>query len=190
MAHKKSMEINRKNGLNRMNRSAIHFSIGYNNENHVKSGMRLNCEVFIEINTQMAFLMDLNFSILIYKISLLVLKNSMESRELLIAYIQFNYSKKFNLNAVITHLRKIQRLMNSIVQDFIIFSNEQNIKRIKNKFGDEGNAEQKIDAMAQKYQRLKFLIENIYMANFGEYLKECCWWFGRDGIVWLRREIE
>jgi hypothetical protein len=37
---------------------------------------------------------------------------------------------------------------------------EQDIKRIKNKFGDEGDAEQEIDAMAQKYQRLKFLIEN------------------------------
>lgn len=44
-----------KSGLNRMNRNAIHFSIGYNDENHVKSGMRLNCEVFIEINPQMAF---------------------------------------------------------------------------------------------------------------------------------------
>ena len=88
------------------------------------------------------------------------IKQFPESRELLIAYIQFNYSKKFNLNAVRTHLGKIQRLTNSIVQDFIIFSMEQDIKRIKNKFGDESDAEQEIDAMAQKYQRLKFLIEN------------------------------
>ena len=88
------------------------------------------------------------------------IKQFPESRELLIAYIQFNYSKKFNLNAVRTHLGKIQRLTNSIIQDFIIFSMEQDIKRIKNKFGDEGDAEQEIDAMAQKYQRLKFLIEN------------------------------
>ena len=88
------------------------------------------------------------------------IKQFPESRELLIAYIQFNYSKKFNLNAVRTHLGKIQRLTNSIIQDFIIFSMEQDIKRIKNKFGDESDAEQEIDAMAQKYQRLKFLIEN------------------------------
>ena len=88
------------------------------------------------------------------------IKQFPESRELLIAYIQFNYSKKFNLNAVRTHLGKIQRLTNPIIQDFIIFSMEQDIKRIKNKFGDEGDAEQEIDAMAQKYQRLKFLIEN------------------------------
>ena len=36
------------------------------------------------------------------------IKQFPESRELLIAYIQFNYSKKFNLNAVRTHLGKIQ----------------------------------------------------------------------------------
>ena len=88
------------------------------------------------------------------------IKQFPESRELLIAYIQFNYSKKFNLNSVRTHLGKIQRLTNSIIQDFIIFSMDQDIKRIKNKFGEDGEAEQEIDAMAQKYQRLKFLIEN------------------------------
>ena len=89
------------------------------------------------------------------------IKQFPESRELLIAYIQFNYSKKFNLNSVRTHLGKVQRLTNSVIQDFIIFSMEQDIKRIKNKFGDgESDAEQELDAMAQKYQRLKFLIEN------------------------------
>ena len=46
-----------------MNRNAIHFSIGYNDENHVKSGMRLNCEVFIEINPQYAFFNGFNFFI-------------------------------------------------------------------------------------------------------------------------------
>ena len=52
-----------KSGLNKMKRNAIHFSIGYNDENHVKSGMRLNCEVFIEINPQYAFFNGFNFFI-------------------------------------------------------------------------------------------------------------------------------
>ena len=52
-----------KSGLNKMNRNAIHFSIGYNNENHVKSGMRLNCEIFIEINPQMAMFNGYEFFI-------------------------------------------------------------------------------------------------------------------------------
>ena len=52
-----------KSGLNKMSRNAIHLSIGYNDENHVKSGMRLNCEVFIEINAQFAFFNGYNFFI-------------------------------------------------------------------------------------------------------------------------------
>ena len=52
-----------KTGLSRMNRNAIHFSIGYNDENHVKSGMRLNCQVFIEINPQLALFNGYEFFI-------------------------------------------------------------------------------------------------------------------------------
>ena len=59
----KAWELIEKSGLNRMSRNAIHFSIGYNDENHVKSGMRLNCEVFIEINPQYAFFNGFNFFI-------------------------------------------------------------------------------------------------------------------------------
>ena len=91
------------------------------------------------------------------------IKQFPESRQLLIAYIQFNYSKKYNLNSVRTHLAKIQKLTNSITEDFIVFSMDQDIKRIKNKVTDvnDGNDfEQELDAIGQKYQRLKFLIEN------------------------------
>ena len=91
------------------------------------------------------------------------IKQFPESRQLLIAYIQFNYSKKYNLNSVRTHLAKIQKLTNSITEDFIVFSMDQDIKRIKNKVTDvnDGNElEQEVDVIGQKYQRLKFLIEN------------------------------
>ena len=56
-------ELIKKTGLNKMKRNAIHFSIGYNDENHVKSGMRLNCQVFIEINPQLAFFNGFDFFI-------------------------------------------------------------------------------------------------------------------------------
>ena len=59
----KAWNLIEKSGLNKMNRNAIHFSIGYNDENHVKSGMRLNCEVFIEINPQYAFFNGFDFFI-------------------------------------------------------------------------------------------------------------------------------
>ena len=46
-----------------MNRNAIHFAIGYNNENHVISGMGLKSEIFIEINLQYAFFNNFEFYI-------------------------------------------------------------------------------------------------------------------------------
>ena len=101
------------------------------------------------------------------------IKQFPESRELLISYIQFNYSKKYNLNSVRTHLAKIQKLSNSITEDFIVFSMDQDIKRIKNKVTDvnDGNEiEQELDVLGQKYQRLKFLIENstkLYVEFWG-----------------------
>ena len=48
-------------GLNKMARNAIHFSIGYSNESHVKSGMRKTCEIFIEINAVYAFFNEIPF---------------------------------------------------------------------------------------------------------------------------------
>ena len=59
----KAWKLIEKSGLNKMARNAIHFSIGYNDENHVKSGMRLNCEIFIEINPQMAMFNGYEFFI-------------------------------------------------------------------------------------------------------------------------------
>jgi 2'-phosphotransferase len=48
-------------GLNRMTRNSIHFSIGYKEEDHVISGMRQNCQVYVEINAIQSFYNDLKF---------------------------------------------------------------------------------------------------------------------------------
>ena len=56
-------ELIKKSGLNKMNRNAIHFSIGYKNDENVKSGMRNNCNVFIEINLIYAFFNGFEFFI-------------------------------------------------------------------------------------------------------------------------------
>lgn len=50
-------------GLNKMTRNCIHFSIGYKKDDHVQSGMRNDCEVFIEINAVQAFYNDIKFFI-------------------------------------------------------------------------------------------------------------------------------
>ena len=52
-----------KSGLNKMNRNDIHFSIGFNWENQVKSGMRNSCDIFIEINMVYAFFNNIDFFI-------------------------------------------------------------------------------------------------------------------------------
>ena len=58
-----SWELIKKSGLNKMNRNAIHFGIGYKNDENVKSGMRNNCNVFIEINLIYAFFNGFEFFI-------------------------------------------------------------------------------------------------------------------------------
>jgi 2'-phosphotransferase len=50
-------------GLNRMTRNNIHFTIGAKNDSHVISGMRNDCQVFIEINFVQAFHNDVKFFI-------------------------------------------------------------------------------------------------------------------------------
>ena len=50
-------------GLNKMNRNDIHFSIGFNWENQVKSGMRNSCDIYIEINMVYAFFNNIDFFI-------------------------------------------------------------------------------------------------------------------------------
>ena len=52
-----------KTGLNKMARNAIHFSIGYIGEGQVKSGMRKNCEIYIEVNAIQAYYNNVEFFI-------------------------------------------------------------------------------------------------------------------------------
>lgn len=58
---KKAWESIQKTGLNKMNRNGVHFSIGYAKEGQVKSGMRLNCQVFVEVDAVCAFYNNVPF---------------------------------------------------------------------------------------------------------------------------------
>ena len=93
------------------------------------------------------------------------LKNYPKSTSLLILFIHFNYSKRFNLNSVKTNLYKLKKLKCSFKENFIIYVMEQNIKNMKNDNGTDINNENddsdsQIDITLQKYQKLKYLIEN------------------------------
>jgi len=92
------------------------------------------------------------------------IKRFPESVYLLIYYIQFNYSKRYNLNNIPKNLSKLNNMEKNLYEKFIIFCIEQNVKTIKNKIHDNNdNNYQELgrDLIEQKLQRLKFLIENI-----------------------------
>ena len=91
------------------------------------------------------------------------IKKYPQNTYLIIYYIQFNYSKRYNLNSVRTNLSKLKTMRKNINEEYIIFCIEQNVKKMKNKIIDNNdNNEQELekDLMEQKFQRLKYLIEN------------------------------
>ena len=91
------------------------------------------------------------------------IKRFPQSISLLIYYIQFNYSKRYNLNSVRENLSKLKNMPKNIHEEYIIFNIDQNVKKMKNKRSDNNdNNEQELekDLMEQKLQRLKILIEN------------------------------
>ena len=102
------------------------------------------------------------------------LKRYPNNVSLLILFIYFNYSKKFNLNSVKTNLFQLKKLKCTLKESFIIYCMEQNIKNMKN--GNEiemstesdNNISQVEIIIEQKYQNLKFLIENS-IKLFGEF---------------------
>ena len=82
---------------------------------------------------------------------------------LLMLSIEFNYSKKFNLNSVKTNMLQLKRVECTIKERYITYCMEQNMKN-NNEFNlninnDQDNDSQ-IDITGQKYQKLKYLIEN------------------------------
>ena len=89
------------------------------------------------------------------------IKKFPNSRLLLMIFVQFNYEKKYNLNAAKTYLAKLEKQKNSLTEDYIIHCIKQNIESV-NKMNDmnDGNEMIKVEeTIEQKYQRLKFLIE-------------------------------
>ena len=92
---------------------------------------------------------------------------------ILMLYIQFNYSKKFNLNTVQTNLLFLKTLKCTIKEKYIIYCLEQNIRyNYDNGFeyniDNNKDNDSQSDIIEQKYQNLKYLIENS-IKLFGEF---------------------
>ena len=91
------------------------------------------------------------------------MKNFPDNKILRLYYIQFNFSKKYNLNSVRANLEYIKKMKNNIKDEFIIYYLENEIKKMKNKVlnlndGNESNQENII--LEQNYKKLKDLITN------------------------------
>ena len=83
--------------------------------------------------------------------------------KLILYFVQFNFSKRFNLNSVRTNISLIQKKPNPFVVSFIAYVLSQEIKNMRNQISDSNesnNIDQEMDALSQKYRRLKYLIEN------------------------------
>ena len=91
------------------------------------------------------------------------IKKFPNSRLLLMIFVQFNYEKKYNLNAAKTYLTKLEKQKNTLIEDYIIFTIKQNIASHNNKMNIGLNENEEMlrieETIEQKYKRLKFLVE-------------------------------
>ena len=84
------------------------------------------------------------------------------STELILYYIEFNFSHRSNMNSVRTNLSLVQNVPNTNKNNFLIFILTKDVQNMNNKNsdGEITNNEQEQEMINQKYRRLKFLIEN------------------------------
>ena len=91
------------------------------------------------------------------------MKNFPYDKILRLYYIQFNFTKKYNLNSVRANLEYIKKMKNNLKEEFIIYCLEKEIMNIKNQSLNlsEGNEiEQENIILQQNYKKLKDLIIN------------------------------
>ena len=84
------------------------------------------------------------------------------STELILYYIQFNFSHRSNMNSVRTNISQVKKNISTTKVKFIIFMLSKDIYNMKSKNidGEPSNYEQEHEIISQKYRRLKYLIEN------------------------------
>ncbi len=104
-----------------------------------------------------------------------LLKEFPKNFSLLILYVQFNYSKKFNLNNVKANLNILKNMQCNFKEKYILYCLEQNMKNNRNNgssldinLDKDKNSDSRIDLTEQKYQKLKYLIENS-IKLYGEF---------------------
>ena len=102
-----------------------------------------------------------------------LLKEYPNNFNLLILFVHFNYSKRFNLNNVKANLNILKNMQCNFKEKYIIYCLEQNMKNNRDSGLDinierDRNNDSRIDLTEQKYQKLKYLIENS-IKLYGEF---------------------
>jgi hypothetical protein len=92
------------------------------------------------------------------------IKKFPNSKLIIMNFVQFNYEKKYNLNAARTYLTKLEKSQNTLTEDFMIYCIKQNISSMNNnKLNRTMTNDEEImrveDTTEQKFKRLRLLIE-------------------------------
>ena len=80
--------------------------------------------------------------------------------QLLLLYVQFNYSKRYNLNNVKINMLQLKKMKCTIKEKFIIYCMEQNMKNngeFNLNINNNQDNDSQIDITGQKYQKLKYI---------------------------------
>ena len=94
------------------------------------------------------------------------IKKFPNNKTIVMTFIQFNYSNKFNLNAAKTYLTKLEKENNTITEDYILFCIKQSVNSLSNNkinsgFNGENEEMEKMEEMTEhKFRKLKYLIES------------------------------
>ena len=86
------------------------------------------------------------------------IKKFPDSQLILLAYVEFNYEKKYNLNTAKMYLEKLERFKNPLTEDYIIFFIKKSVSMIKNNFGEDEMIRIE-DTPDYKFKKYKLLID-------------------------------
>ena len=93
------------------------------------------------------------------------IKKFPNNKTIVMTFIQFNYSNKFNLNAAKTYLTKLEKENNTITEDYILFCIKQSVNSLNNNkinsglIGENEEMEKMEEMTEHKFRKLKYLIE-------------------------------
>ena len=82
------------------------------------------------------------------------IKKFPDSQLILMTFVQFNFDKKYNLNAAKMYLSKLERFKNTLTEDYILFFIKKSVAMIGSKYGEDEMVRIE-DTPQHKFKRFK-----------------------------------